>query len=570
MRELAMKFPRKSKRANRGSIIVLATVLALTIVVLGGGFLFFELFMGAQKETKNAVDAGVLNVAKQVLDKSNAQVSVMLPGGPTSCFWDVTCDEPASYNLGDGIINLKRVNRMWGKAMLIAINAAAAQSDGNAGSGPGNAQQAFNQAQTVSDQLTDKLNNQTNLHGFFANLASQNSVRMLGLGAEVKPLPGNGWQTSLMERGAESNITLNGSPPSFNLPPGYSLNNSFVTKSTRNPVPASGANLWFLKGYIPLAIGNQTFWQVPFKYDEKPHHVSRSLFDASTMKNNPLSWNKAVPNAFSGEGEAIKKSPDGQKATSWVLTNPRENFQLSMPHSFVKIHLDDMESHWYFPLSPTPMVKWSTQSYGYTPSSQTSLMPGGGPLSVSVSGTFLIGLDVVGRTLDGVIFDPPFSGNSSKVEAYLTNRCNEMMTVPGTTKTTAQMHAALSDPSTILAMVGGVRDFYLFSPDGMSLSCKPQPLAIAQSPWLATMIGQSADGTETKLIDGATFPAGLGIPPMSTVVPDPFCTPVPLPVVGFWYKDVAWTPGSGYNGNLGLIRVKRWTEVQVPGMSVFP
>ncbi len=81
MREIAMKFPRKSKRANRGSIIVLATVLALTIVVLGGGFLFFELFMGAQKETKNAVDAGVLNVAKQVLDKSNAQVSVILPGG---------------------------------------------------------------------------------------------------------------------------------------------------------------------------------------------------------------------------------------------------------------------------------------------------------------------------------------------------------------------------------------------------------------------------------------------------------------------------------------------------------
>ncbi len=132
-----MKFPRKNKRANRGSIIALATVLALTIVVLGGGFLFFELFMGAQKETKNAVDAGVLNVAKQVLDKSNAQVSVILPGGPTSCFWDVTCDEPASYNMGDGIINLKRVNRMWGKAMLIAINAAAAQSDGNAGSGPG-------------------------------------------------------------------------------------------------------------------------------------------------------------------------------------------------------------------------------------------------------------------------------------------------------------------------------------------------------------------------------------------------------------------------------------------------
>lgn len=52
------------KRSARGSATVLSTVLALVLVVLGVGFLFFTLYMGGQRETKNAVDAGALKIGR--------------------------------------------------------------------------------------------------------------------------------------------------------------------------------------------------------------------------------------------------------------------------------------------------------------------------------------------------------------------------------------------------------------------------------------------------------------------------------------------------------------------------
>jgi hypothetical protein len=73
------------------------------------------------------------------------------------------------------------------------------------------------------------------------------------------------------------------------------------------------------------------------------------------------------------------------------------------------------------------------------------------------------------------------------------------------------------------------------------------------------MIDKDPDGTETKLIDDASTPAPIFFVPI--VTPDPFCSPFLELGWGTWEKDVAWTPGSGYNGCLGQIRVKRWTDV---------
>ena len=560
---------RHSKTRNkRGSIITFAVILALTLVVLGSGFIFFVLFMGGQKETKNAVDAGILNAGKQAIDK----ISVPLAGGPLSPFADITTDRAANYLMGDGLINLRRVNRMWGKAMLIGINAAAMQSEGNVGGGAGNAQSAFNEAQQVSDSLAQKLMTQQNLHPFFQDVAGQNSIRMLGNGVQIKVKSGTGWETSLLDRGCESNIVLNGAPPFFNLPPGYVLPNAYFTKCTRPNPPAEAANLYFLKGYTPLTVGGKTFWQVPFKFDDKPHLVARSTFDANTMKNQPLNWNFAVPNAFSGEGEAIKSGPQGEKATSWMLTNPREPFQMSMPHSFVKIHVDENKSHWfYYPGGPPPLPDTEfgiAQTYCYTTETQSSMMPAGGLLCASVSATsVLLGTDVVGRSLDGLIFGLP-EGNTAAMENYLTNRCNEMLSVTGHSASKNDMHSALSNPVTIGSLIAGVRDFYLYSPDGMNLKCNPAPLAIAESPWLATMIANNPDGTEKLVIDEASMPAPIFFVP--TVVPDPFCSPKLALGWGLWKKDVAWQPGTGYNGCLGQVRVKRWTNVHVLGVSSFP
>ncbi len=196
---------------------------------------------------------------------------------------------------------------------------------------------------------------------------------------------------------------------------------------------------------------------------------------------------------------------------SWVLTNPRQPFQMSMPHSFLHIHLDDMKAKPYFFPTGYPPIEFGPEgSYGYTTDEFTGApMPAGGILCSTVTpDEVTVGLDVVGRPLDQIIFGIP-EGDTSKLEAYMVNRINEMIGNVGTTKSASDLHSLLNDPATIGYMVAGMQDFYIFSPDGTNLSCLPEALAIAKAPWLAPMIDNTPDGTETKLIDDANTPAPI-------------------------------------------------------------
>ena len=546
------------KRSARGSATVLSTVLALVLVVLGVGFLFFTLYMGGQRETKNAVDAGALNTAKQAMDK----IDVHLMGGDNqTCFRDVASDNgmPSIAEALEGKITLRRINRVWAKALLIAINADAAQKDGNAGQGPSNANSAHSGAKAVSDALAAELSNESNLHGFFTDLAGKNSVRMLGTTASITPIAGNGWQTSFMERGDESNIVVGGSKPAF-CPPGYSMPGSMITQTTRNPKPAAANNMYFLKGYEALNVGGKDYWQVPFLFDEKPHLVAGSIFESSGAKNK-LQWNNAVPNAFSVHGKAQKQGAPGEEAKSWALTNPRQPFKISMPYSFMKIHVDENKvKFFYFPApAPIPVPGLTEGSYDYTTNQVSDTNFPGGILCSNVTvQSVTVGTDVVGRPLDQIIFGIP-GGNTDKLEGLMTARCNEMISKIGVTIKDSDMHSCLMNPLTIGWLIAGERDFYVFSPDGESLTCQPKTLAIAMAPWLATMIDKKSDGTETKMVDDATSPAPIFFKPI--VVPAPFCTEAFSGGTGTWNKDLYWTPGSGFNGNLGTIRAKRWTEI---------
>jgi len=63
-----------------------------------------------------------------------------------------------------------------------------------------------------------------------------------------------------------------------------------------------------------------------------------------------LQLNNAVPNAFSVHGKAQKQGAPGEEAKSWALTNPRQPFKISMPYSFMKIHVDENKvKFFYFP-----------------------------------------------------------------------------------------------------------------------------------------------------------------------------------------------------------------------------
>ncbi len=545
----------KQRKKSSGSAIALSAALALILVLLGVAFVFITMYMGGSKEVKSAVDAGALNVGKKVLDF----VTVDLSGDTNQQFFsDVTTDGHT--------VDLRNINRVWAKAMLVAFNSDAA--GGNAGSGDGNAASAFQGAQAISDALSTKLTTASNLYSFFTDFAQRNSVRMLEVGKSVTVLPGAKWQTSLMDRGDESNIQMPSDIVSSFGAIGYNIPTEFLVNCTRNPVPAAAAGIQFLPGYYPMTVANRTFWQVPFQFDEKPHLVSRSPFEAAMQPPNmlPSSWNTAVPNAFSVAGNVTKSDGLTELAISWVQSNPRETFTMAIPHSFIHIKLDDMKSHWYFFPTGYPPIEFGVkQTYGYATDTQTGTpMPAGGILCSTVTpDSVTLGLDVVGRSLDQIIFGAP-SGNTSQIEAAMVNRIDEMITKVGVSKTASDLHSVLSDPVTIGWMIAGQQDFYLFSPDGENLTVQPQAVAIAQAPWLAAMISNDPDGTETKFVDDASTPAPIFFSPI--VTPDPFCSEDLALGWGTWEKDLYWTSGTGYNGCLGQVRVKRWTDVYSLGI----
>src|SRR5580658_959938 len=106
-------------RSRRGSIIAFSTVLAIALVVIGVGFLCMLMMAGGQHEIKNAVDSGMLNTGKQLLDN----IKVPLSGDPSQqCFLDVTNDIDANPPADDGNVTLRRINRVWAKAILMGIN----------------------------------------------------------------------------------------------------------------------------------------------------------------------------------------------------------------------------------------------------------------------------------------------------------------------------------------------------------------------------------------------------------------------------------------------------------------
>lgn len=556
-------------RNQRGSITAFSAALAFLLVILGMGFFFFIMYMNAQKETKNAVDAGMLNVGKKSLD----EITVQLGPKEIQMFEDVATNDitgAADLDLTNRVANLRRINRIWAKALLVAINAEDAKSAGQAGGSDSNAQNYFDSASSISNKLADKLTSQNNLHGFFKELAQQNSVRMIGNGAKVNVVAGGGWQTSRMEAEKESNIVLAGSPSNkFNMPPHFQMSNNFVTKGTRKYIPAEATNYYFLKGYEPLTVGGNTFWQVPFLYDEKPHLVSGSLFN-DAMKDAP-SWQKAVPNAFSGEGAAEKVGRPGERAKSWVLTNPRQPFKLSIPHSFVRFKVDKPEVSWYFFPFLAPPVKMGTDDYNFIP--DTKNPTGTGILSTTVTGQSIpVGADIVGCSIDNLIFASPagviagtgVSGDEKEMETYLVNRANEMISKPGVTLSANQVHGVLDNPLTVAALIAGERDFVMFSPDGKSVRCLPTKAAALAAPWLLVYQSKEADGTEKQMFDQDS--AAIEMTNIPTVIPYPFCQLKTALGWGFHYKEVFWKPGTGYNGALGEVRIKRYSKGYLLGV----
>lgn len=533
-------------KRRRGSAIAFSTVLAFALVILGVGFFFLYMYMGAQNETKNATDSGALNLGRKVVDDS--KVTVIIAGDKKEEFFRDVTDGPVP-GVGLGKVNLTNIDRIWGKALFVAINAKAA--GGAAGDVDGNIQSAFEGAQSISDKLSAKLTNESNLHEFFEEYSKQNSTRMIAVDSKVSTMSGpEFWQTSLMDRGKESNIEVTN-----NLPVNYALPGDYVTPTTRTPVPSGAQNKKYLKGYFPLEVKNQTFWTVPFQFDAKPHLVSKSLFDADKKPPHelPSPWNKAVPNAFSVGGKVITNGPVPEKAMSWVQTNPRRVFPLQFPNGFIRIVVKQNKLQWRLMGIPMDSTTYESQP-------ETIKNSGNGipypiiPICSTVSGEAHMGLEYIPPTLIQAINGnvPPFLPGSpvNKQMRYLLQRCKEM--VPDCTM--SDLWTALS----VVPMSSSDKEqkFYIFPAAGKIIAT-PESII---PPLPGTNSDADPEGS-VEWTDTSTKPLPNFFTEQFTCngVPAP---KFPVPIVNKIKRT--WKPGTGYQGGcLGEMTIEHTNDAIV-------
>lgn len=549
-------------RNAQGATLGLVLGCAFILAVLVFAFFQYGLNFGGGQEMRNAVDAGALNIGKEIYNLTNP-----LAKDAESQFEDVMDSK--------GNVGLTNINRVWAKALLINLNQATMESDGTATSASADhADAIYKAAESISDKLTEKLSDQKNLHPLFDDMAARNSAKMLGDKAVVNAREDKeGWTQSCMERGSVSNISFE----EGTLPGGAS---KLISKEDSNKK--------YLAGYVPMTIRNHDFHFVPFKANETPHLVSTTLFEASTTKNQKMSdWKNPVPNAFAAVGQIVVPNadgklqslqaneqeakgqakdpndknikPQGQSARACVLTNPQRTFKLSIPHGFVRIVLKKNTVR--YRVNGIPRTEADSE-YGFTPgeSKMNTFNDGVGVGVVNVSAT--LGLEYVPPTLFKAIYALP--GNHDAVTTVLLQRCREI----NPDFTAAQLESCLN----ACPIVPNTNE-YLLIPIGddkfgkVEIIAVPQGSARGKANWLKA--DAKADGKEKQIVSEFIGPIPAPAPAPNTIVvtlagPG---APIYLPSFVTELGVEKWTPGTGFDQCLGELEIERETQIDANGFT---
>jgi hypothetical protein len=513
------------RKRERGATLALVVICAFVLALIVVAYFQLSLFFGGSKEMRNTTDAGALNVGKQVFTLKTS------PQGGNEQQFDDTRDTSGQFGLSN-------INRAWARALMANINVAAMSSEGTwTGNASAHADSLYNAAQSISNRVADKVKDENNLHQFFENISSKNTLRMIGKNSTTKALPGQDWRTSLVDRGIESNIIIK----QEQIPEGFNFSDLETKQASDNKT--------YLAGYKPMSVNNHNFTFVPFKVGERPHLISKNTFDTNTAGSNPMpQWNNAVPNAFSVRGESQgQQGPLTHGAVSYVQTNPQRQYNLSVVHSFIRIKFEDNEGHWH--LNGIPV---SDITYGFHTEQKNTI-----PYDVgtgTLTGYASLGNEYIPPTLEKAIYALP--GNHAEVTKVLLQRCREMKH----DFTSGELTALLSSQP----FLPGEQEYVIFgtgnyASNEYTLMVSPKSAANAMAPWLN--VNESADGSERNSI---ATEHSFGAPNFVwQVLAGVGCKPGP-----FWTTmdgKLHWAPSSGYNGCLGQLRIERETDMYVNG-----
>jgi hypothetical protein len=517
--------PRINKRSQRGITLGLVAVLGILLTIIGLGLFTMSMILGGGRETRNAVESGALNVGKQAL---------------TIAVSPATPDQQQFLDVADsnGQFELKNIDRVWAKATLAAINESAMESEGSNSSNSSQDVQKLEQAaQEMSTQLSQQLNQASNLYPFFSTYAQAGSVRMLGSKTYVDVMADGDWQTALMDRGAESNVAVDPTQ----LPSGFDVNSlQLVTAKDGNQ---------YLPGYTQVQLAGSNFWFVPYKVSEKPHLVAGNHFQDNTLSASPLSWTDAVPNAFAVHGGTINSNQGQQKADAAAITNPQLLFKVAMPQAFVRIVIQANTLQWNLDGIDMDSTNYPCMP-GDVETSITYPLPCG-----TIWGTEYCGNEYLTPTLFTALFALPPLPPGSKMFNYLLQRVQEIHPGYQASDLTTLLTATPIDPTSTSDQQYVI---YAASTDpNAPILCTTTSAA---PPWTNTQ----PDGNYEILETEGPLGPNQGL--------------TELDCYGAWeyptyseiYGERGWTPGTGYDGCLGTAQIHRTTTAYLFGFCSCP
>lgn len=513
-----------SIRKSNGVGIQLTIMGSFVSAVLGVGLFNIAMLLGTNNELANAVDAGALNVAKC------SQLINLKPG------FDPDERQFASVTNDSGQIDIENVNRVWGMAMLINLNAAE-MGDAN-GSGT-HADQIFLAAQRISGRLASQLKNQKNLHPYFNQSAGANTVRMSGTEGKVQTKAGNDWQVSYVDAGQETNLIINKEQL-----PGKS------DYQKLNVIENNGKSM--VRGYKSIKVRGRDFVFVPMKEGGQPHRISSVTFNkAKSAPFAPTVLTGIVPNAFSASGAIVNSEKvKGLAAVSFAQANPAKAFKLAIPNGYIKIKLQKN--------------KLKMRVNGFLEEKEYEFRPGQKFVSGSkfaglgvIRGTAYVGNEYLIPTLEKVIytFDEDDYVGMTKTLLQRVREINPEFSEK-------DLRSALKS----CPVIPGVYDYVIYQSKSGKLKAGTLTEGQISNP-IGMSFGQP-EGFEKTIAHDEKYM----YPNFGTVRLSGFGVYVYAPQFAIVSEegDLNWKAGTGYNGCLGELSVKRTCTMLFNGAVVPP
>ena len=324
-------------RNQRAASLVLVAALILVITIIGVVVVQLVTLFGGGQQVQRATDSGNLSVARSALVKISVPLAA---SGDQLQFNGVSDKTPAG---GQGVINLRNINRVMGEALLVNVNAYVINAAGLDAGANTHAQQINTAANNISTALIGALTTSPQMQAYFSTTSNLQPTTQYG---NTNLAPSTRPTFSYLNRKTASNVYI---------VPQQISDYSFVTNAS--PLYNSKVSTWvtdvssdpahkYLKGYedgFSPASNYGDVHMVPLKPGDRPHLVSQSEFNqyhVPSRGSDSFNWANPVPNTLSIT--ATDRATDGGYTggfNAFAIVEPIDpiGFAATIPHGFIRI-----------------------------------------------------------------------------------------------------------------------------------------------------------------------------------------------------------------------------------------